>query len=284
MGPITLSVTSTKGGVGKTTIAANLGALFARFGMNTLLIDADPQPSLSKYFELAEKAPQGLSDIILRGGTILPSSISKTTRDNLHIILSDADEKYLQTWLQDREDRLIIMRRAVASPYVRENYDVIVIDTQGAKGELQKTAAMAADIMISPVEPAILSAREFASGTMKMLEEINRLADFSQDFRSGDLYAVINGLDRSNDSRQIAEQIRASFRGDKRVRVMDTVIPTSTVYKAAATAQVAAFEQDWSNRSKPNSAYQILHQLLWELPFNLNGVYYDDVSAPDEKE
>ncbi|RPZ39692.1 ParA family protein, partial [Pseudomonas aeruginosa] len=49
------SVVSTKGGVGKSTTAANLGAFCADAGLKTLLIDLDPvQPSLSSYYELPE--------------------------------------------------------------------------------------------------------------------------------------------------------------------------------------------------------------------------------------
>jgi chromosome partitioning related protein ParA len=50
---IVISVISTKGGVGKTTLSANLGSILADFGYRVLLIDADIQPSLSKYFPLA---------------------------------------------------------------------------------------------------------------------------------------------------------------------------------------------------------------------------------------
>ncbi len=45
---IRFAVISTKGGVGKTTRTANLGALLADLGLRVLLIDADVQPSLSK--------------------------------------------------------------------------------------------------------------------------------------------------------------------------------------------------------------------------------------------
>ena len=47
-----ISVVSTKGGVGKTTLTANLGGLLAALGLRVLAIDADKQASLSKYYRL----------------------------------------------------------------------------------------------------------------------------------------------------------------------------------------------------------------------------------------
>lgn len=282
--PIVVSVTSTKGGVGKTTTAANIGALFADFGMRTLLIDADPQNSLSKYYALEHRTPHGLTSVIQRGGVVTEDCVSRTTRPNLDIIVSDAQESLLQNWLRDREDRLVIMKRAVRSPWMCVTYDVVVIDTQGAVGELQKTAAMAADIMISPINPSILSAREFATGTMAMLESLNRLADFSAEFRSGELYALIYGMDRSNDSKMIADAIRSDFRGMKGVRVLNTTVPWSAAYRTAATAQAPVYEVDRPRKNRSQSGYEVLHQILWELPFNLQDLYYDEVSADPESE
>src|SRR5471032_3421628 len=133
--PTIISIVSTKGGVGKTTTSANLAGILADFGMRVLVIDADVQPSLSKYFEITERAPQGLTAVIKRGGIVQEDCISRTAIPNLDIIYSDAPDGSLQTWLKDREDRLFILRRAMKSPAL-EPYTVVVIDTQGAIGEL----------------------------------------------------------------------------------------------------------------------------------------------------
>ncbi len=54
-----VSIISTKGGVGKTTTAANLGGLAADAGLRVLLLDLDVQPTLSSYYELGHRAPGG---------------------------------------------------------------------------------------------------------------------------------------------------------------------------------------------------------------------------------
>jgi chromosome partitioning related protein ParA len=51
------AVVSTKGGPGKATVGANLGAFCADAGVRTLLIDLDNQPSLSSFYNLAYDAP-----------------------------------------------------------------------------------------------------------------------------------------------------------------------------------------------------------------------------------
>lgn len=54
------AVVSTKGGPGKTTVGANLGAFCTDAGVRTLLIDLDDQPSLSSFYNLSHEAPDGV--------------------------------------------------------------------------------------------------------------------------------------------------------------------------------------------------------------------------------
>jgi chromosome partitioning related protein ParA len=275
--PTIIAVVSTKGGVGKTTLTANLGGILAAFGMRVLLIDADVQPSLSKYFVIAQSAPQGLSAVIRRGGSILEDSISQTTIPNLDLVYSDDPDGSLQEWLSGREDRLIILRRAMRTSLILERYNVVLIDTQGAAGRLQNTAAMAADFMISPIKPDMLSASEFATGTLNMLTELNRMADISPELHSGDLYAVINDHERTTNSRDITSSIRLQFAGHKKVRVLATQIPHAAAYPAAMTQQRPVHAH--GRNREPNSAWATMHRLAWELFPELNEIYVDEVDA-----
>ena len=74
---IVITIVATKGGVGKTTLDANLGALLADMGVRVLLIDADVQPSLTRYYPIRDRMEFGLTEIIKRG-VIAPDCISKT--------------------------------------------------------------------------------------------------------------------------------------------------------------------------------------------------------------
>ncbi|CAM2175309.1 ParA family protein [Burkholderia orbicola] len=269
--PAVISFVSTKGGVGKTTVAANLGGLLAAFGMKVLAIDADVQPSLSKFFPVHYRSPRGLSAVVTSGGNPSADCISHTIFSNLDLIYSDTPDAALQSWLNRREDRLMIMRRAMRSPLL-ETYDVVLIDTQGAVGELQKSAAMAADFMVSPVKSDALSAGEFATGTINMLDDLNQLSDFGESFRSGDLLALINAHERTVNARALAAVLRQRFADHRRVRVLDTVVPSAAAYAAAATARVPVHDFD-RRRRFGNSAWNVMHRLVWELFPSLANVY-----------
>lgn len=56
--PVILSAAATKGGVGKTTLIANVSAVLADIGLRVLMIDCDVQPSLSKYYPISATALQ----------------------------------------------------------------------------------------------------------------------------------------------------------------------------------------------------------------------------------
>ncbi|MCE9638627.1 MAG: ParA family protein [Betaproteobacteria bacterium] len=271
---IKFTVTSTKGGVGKTTLTANLGALLADMGLRVLLIDADVQPSLSKYFPLAVAKPAaGLTEVIVRGA-VSASCITKTRYQNLDIVISDDPEGNLPHWLLNRIDRGFRLRFALQSPAVVDAYDCVLIDTQGAIGPLQDAAVLAADILVSPITPEILSAREFRDGTMELLDRLEPGGALGASL--GPMKALIYRQDRSADARIIASGIREDFIKLKgRVAVLETVVPHAKAYKEAATLRVPVHRHERKRDGPTPSAYTVMHQLAWELIPSLEGVFAD---------
>ncbi len=61
-----VAIISTKGGVGKTTTAANLGGYLADAGLRVLMLDLDVQPTLSSYFTLLHRAEAGVYELLGR--------------------------------------------------------------------------------------------------------------------------------------------------------------------------------------------------------------------------
>lgn len=261
---IKFTVTSTKGGVGKTTLTANLGALLADMGLRVLLVDADVQPSLSKYFPLASSKPlAGLTEALVRGA-VTDSCITATLYQNLDIVVSDDLQGNLPHWLQNRIDRGFRLRFALQSPAVTGAYDCVLIDTQGAVGPLQDAAVLAADILISPITPEMLSAREFSDGTMAMLDRLEPGGALGAS--PGPMKAVIYRMDRTVDARIIAEGIRDDFtRMKERVSVLDTVVPHAKAYKEAATLRIPVHRHERRRDGVMPSASTVMHRLAWEL-------------------
>jgi len=278
---ITFGVVATKGGVGKTTIAANLGGLLADIGYRVLLVDADVQPSLSRYFEVAHEAEHGLTKMVMDGvltaecvSTIeLPPGSFPGDQDRLnkqggalHIVRSDTRDGKLQDWLSNRLDRLVRIRMAIKQTPLASHYDVAIIDTQGAVGHLQDAAVNASDLLITPASPDIISAREFVDGTLTLLDRHESSANMG--FTVPAMRAVINRAEKTVDSRSMSSLIREQFltlRG--RVTVLNTVVTSAVAYKKAATSQVPVHWID------PVKAGDTMHALLWELLPHLEGTF-----------
>jgi chromosome partitioning related protein ParA len=270
---IKFTVTSTKGGVGKTTLTANLGALLADLGLRVLLVDADVQPSLSKYFPMCSPAPAGLTRAVV-GGEVTADCIAHTVVDGLDIVVSDDPQGQLPPWLLQRIDRGFRLRFALQSCAVRERYDCVLIDTQGSIGPLQDAAVLAADILVSPITPEILSAREFRDGTMELLERLEPSSALGATL--GPLKAVIYRQDRTIDARSIASGIREDFiRLKGRVSVLDTVVPYAKAYKEAATLRVPVHRHEPAREGPMPRASMVMHRLAWELIPSLMGLEVD---------
>ncbi|MGU2420728.1 ParA family protein, partial [Burkholderia cenocepacia] len=115
-------------------------------------------------------------------------------------------------------------------------------------------------------------AGEFITGTISMLDDLNRLADFGESFRSGALFALINAHERTVNARVLATVLRQRFADHRRVRVLDTIVPSAAAYAAAATARVPVHDFD-RRRRFGNSAWSVMHRLAWELFPSLANVY-----------
>jgi len=278
---IKFTVISTKGGVGKTTLTANLGALLADMGLRVLMIDADVQPSLSKFYPLKDPKPAaGLTEVMVRG-EISPGCIGSTTFPNLDIVVSDDPEGSLPHWLLNRIDRGFRLRVALNSSAVASAYDCVLIDTQGAVGPLQDAAALAADILVSPITPEILSAREFRNGTMELLERLEPSSALGATL--GPMKAAIYRQDRTTDGRMIAAGIREDYiRLKGRVTVLDTVVPHAKAYKEAATLRIPVHRHERKRQGSTPSAYTVMHSLAWELIPSLEGTLVEPLSDREE--
>ena len=267
--PQIIAFVSTKGGVGKTTGTANTSAVLADMGFSVLIIDADTQPSLSKFYPLHKTAPNGIVEFLLGDNTDenVNSCISKTIYPNLDIVLSNNISGDIQLKIQPRLDRLVLLRQKLRLPVITKRYDFVVIDTQGAVGPLQEAACLAADLLISPVRPEMLTAREFIVGTAEAM--LKRLSQASAvGLPTPPLLALIYAQDRTRDAKIITNEIKSycnSFIDGSR-RLLKTAVPSTKAYKEAQTERmpVHCFDNKQKNKSI-DCAYDIMHALVYEI-------------------
>jgi len=224
-----VTVVSTKGGVGKTTVAANLGGLLADAGLRVLLIDADVQPTLSSYYPLRTRANGGLCELVALRRT--EEVVSTTAIANLDLVVSNDPAGQLPNVLLHAPDGRLRLKYLLEA--FEPDYDLILLDTQGSLSALQDSAVLAADLLLAPLAPELLSAREFSRGTLGMLDRLAPMERVGSP--APPLLAVINRLDRTRDARAIASALREEvFAERNEIRLLETVIPNLVAYREAA--------------------------------------------------
>lgn len=263
-------VICTKGGVGKTTITANLGAILADMGQRVLLVDADPQQSLSRVYALDYRADFGLTQVYRSASST--DCISKTTIPNLDIILNDDPHgEHITAFL--RESYVNFQHLYVALQALE--YDYILVDTQGAKGIIQESVICAADILLSPIKPQVLDTREFIHGTIELVNKFKPRAGFvSVTGRPlPPIRVIFNMWDRTGTASNITAELRSMFDQavDDQVTVLNTVIPLLKPYSEANGRGIPVHRFEIARTGPTKSAFYTMLALIEELEPKLIG-------------
>lgn len=267
----TFGVVSTKGGVGKTSLSANLGGILADMGQKTLLIDGDYQQTLSSYYKLESRAKLGLSHFIR---TVDPTNcISKTTVENLDIILSDDPKATLADWIKESANNIYYLSAGIKK--LQDQYDYIIIDSQGARGILQQSIILASDLLISPIIPEFLESREFLRGTIQMLKDMEPPPGITIPMPNlPPLLGLIYRQERTAQSVRIANAIRKEFYAETqgKISILDTFVPNISAYRQAAGASLPVHRFEFKRTGPTSSAHDTFLTLVHELLPHLNDV------------
>lgn len=256
MSAITIAITNQKGGVGKTTTAAALLTALNQRGASVLGVDLDPQGSLGFSLGLDIEHCQTVYEVF-RGDVDPSSAISHTeTCDILpsNILLSAAELEF------NKPGREFLLKTALSK--ITDHYDYVIIDTPPALNLLTVNAYVAADSLIIPMAPEVLS----LLGVSQIKETIESVRNFYNS-RLNVLGILLNRfsprLRLNREVLELAEQIAVQL-GTK---VFDSKI-RSSVLVAEAPAHGASILK-YAPRCNPALDFDgLCEEILHLQPFN----------------
>jgi chromosome partitioning protein len=146
-----IALCNQKGGVGKTTTVINLGAALAELGRKVLVVDFDPQASLTVGLGVnPHDVETTIYNVMMDRDVGIDEAIVETSIDGLHLVPSNIDFAGAEMQLINEVGRESVLAHALA-PAVG-GYDVILVDCQPSLGLLTVNALAAADGVIVPLE------------------------------------------------------------------------------------------------------------------------------------
>ena len=236
-----IGIVNQKGGTGKTTSCVNLGVDLAHQGKRVLLVDCDPQGSLtiSMGYPQPDALHTTLADLmgnVLNDEPIYPDDGILHHEEGVDLLPANISLAGMEVSLVNAMSRETTLKRVLGN-YSR-NYDHILLDCSPSLGMLTINALAAADRIIIPVQAQYLSIK----GVEQLLNTVARVKqNINHKLKiDGVLLTMVDN--RTNNSKEIAALLRSTYGG--KIKVFDTEIPRSVRAAEISAEGKSIFEYD----------------------------------------
>ena len=233
---VVLATYNIKGGVGKTSAAANLAYLAARDGSPTLLWDLDPQGASTYLFRVKPKTRGGPRKLV-RGRTDIDALIKGTDHPGLDLLPADFRYRHMDLALDSVKKPTRRLARVLAP--LREEYRYLFLDCPPSISLVSENVFDAADVLLVPIIPATLASRT--------LDQLEPLLDRHTQLLA--FFSMVDGRKRLH--REVMESLRHGHPG-----VLDATIPASAVVERMGSRRDVL--DSFAPRSRAAGAYREL--------------------------
>ena len=267
--PTVIAVVNQKGGTAKTTTVENLGIGLARQGKKVLLLDTDPQGSLT--ISLGYPRPDELDITLfdLLNKTINEAAVNAGEGilhqpEGIDLIPANISLAGLEVALVNTMNRERVLKQFLEP--IKGNYDYVLLDCMPSLGMLTVNALAAADAALVPVQANYLSAK----GLEQLLQTINKVKrQINPKLRiEGSLLTRVDG--RTNYGKEISSLIRDTYGGH--IKIFTAEIPRSvraaeisaegkSIFLHDPKGKVAESYQDLTKEVLRNAEKRRKHQL-----------------------
>ncbi|MCM1046138.1 MAG: AAA family ATPase [Candidatus Gastranaerophilales bacterium] len=228
---VVYAVCNQKGGVAKTLTSVSLGIGLAREGKKVLLVDIDPQGSLtaSLGYQQPDQMETTLADVlggIIQDNPLPPGRAVLHHEEGVDLIPANIELSGLEVTLVNTMSRETILREYI--DLMRDTYDVIILDCMPSLGMLTINALAAADEVLIPVQAQYLSIKGLEQ-LMRTIAKVKRQINQKLSIRG----IVVTMADmRTNYAKEIVELLHNTY--DGHIRIFESIIPLSV--RAAETS------------------------------------------------